>query len=232
MLAGKADCLKEYTVGTEVYGRSGDYDPTTDTIVRTEARRLRAKLKDYYADPSAEQRWRINLVAGSYVPVIEPVGVRHQGRHSQSVPARSVTTEPGPLSLCIVSFNGKGAEEEIRGLAEDLEEELTHELAQNRDLKVFRIFGDDRASTEDRLCYWTKSGVQYALRGSIRQSMGGPVAQMQLTTIEGMIVWSERFLCGSLTKATGEIASAVCKAFFPSSMRFDGSGLQMQMLRN
>ncbi len=232
LLAGKADCFKEYTVGTEVYGRSGDYDPTTDTIVRTEARRLRAKLKDYYADPSAEQRWRINLVAGSYVPVIEPVGDRHQGRHSQSVHARSVTTEPGPLSLAIVGFNGKGTEEDIRGLAEDLEEELTHELAQNRDLKVFRIFGDGRASTEDRLCYWTKSGVQYALRGSIRQSTGGPVAQMQLTTIEGMIVWSERFLCGSLTKATGEIASAVCKAFFPSSIRFDRSGLHMQMLRN
>jgi TolB-like protein len=233
LLEGKADCFKEYTVGTEVYGRSGDYDPTTDTIVRTEARRLRAKLKDYYSDPTSEQQLRINVVAGSYVPVIESAGhTQQQSRVSLNAHARSVTINPGPFSLAVICFNGKGLAQETQDLAEDLEEELTHELAQNRDLKVFRRFGDDQPASEDRLCYWTKSGVQFALRGSVRQSLEGTVAQLQLTTIEGMIVWSERFLYGSLAKVTDEIASAVCTAFFSSTLLVDRSGLGKPMLQN
>src|SRR6201992_769239 len=47
-LGGTTDLLKEYVIGTEVYDRKPPYHPSQDSIVRTEARRLRAKLKDYY----------------------------------------------------------------------------------------------------------------------------------------------------------------------------------------
>src|SRR5258708_38572149 len=47
-LAGEADMLKEYLIGTEVYERNSSYHPNEDSIVRSEARRLRAKLKEYY----------------------------------------------------------------------------------------------------------------------------------------------------------------------------------------
>ncbi|MDX6458890.1 MAG: hypothetical protein QOE55_2587, partial [Acidobacteriaceae bacterium] len=47
-LAGNTDVLKEYVIGTEVYDRKPPYHPSQDSIVRTEARRLRAKLKEYY----------------------------------------------------------------------------------------------------------------------------------------------------------------------------------------
>src|SRR5712672_4767367 len=47
-LAGEGDSLKEYVIGTEVYDRKPSYHPSQDSIVRTEARRLRAKLKEYY----------------------------------------------------------------------------------------------------------------------------------------------------------------------------------------
>src|SRR5712692_1492689 len=36
--------LKEYTIATEVFGRSGDFDARTDSVVRVQAKRLRAKL--------------------------------------------------------------------------------------------------------------------------------------------------------------------------------------------
>ena len=48
-LAGTGDQVKEYLVGVEVFDRKPDYDPRMDPIVRVEARRLRAKLKLYYA---------------------------------------------------------------------------------------------------------------------------------------------------------------------------------------
>src|ERR1700721_3538004 len=70
LLAGKADGFKEYTVGTEVDKRPASYDPTLDTIVRTEARRLRTKLRDYYSNFPEQHRVRITLASGSYGPVI------------------------------------------------------------------------------------------------------------------------------------------------------------------
>src|ERR1700726_859826 len=47
-LAGDADTLKEYLIGTEVYDRKPPYHPSVDSIVRSEARRLRNKLRQYY----------------------------------------------------------------------------------------------------------------------------------------------------------------------------------------
>src|SRR3954451_14681459 len=47
-LAGEADDLKEYTIATEVYGKSDTYDPSVNSLVRVEVSRLRNKLLDYY----------------------------------------------------------------------------------------------------------------------------------------------------------------------------------------
>ena len=60
--------LKEYTLGVEVFGRGGDFDPRQDTIVRVQARRLRERLVDYYALSGTADPVRIGLPTGHYVP--------------------------------------------------------------------------------------------------------------------------------------------------------------------
>src|SRR5262245_40064484 len=47
-IEGKAEELKEYAIGVEVFDRGESFDARTDTIVRVQARRLRSKLKEYY----------------------------------------------------------------------------------------------------------------------------------------------------------------------------------------
>src|SRR5215470_16685442 len=47
-LEGRGHELKETVIGVEVFGRKPDYNPKYDPVVRTEARRLRARLADYY----------------------------------------------------------------------------------------------------------------------------------------------------------------------------------------
>src|ERR1700756_282932 len=69
-LLGRADDLKEYVIGVEVFDRSGDYDPRVDPIVRVEARRLRAKLKAYYEGDGAADPVIIEFLSGSYAPRI------------------------------------------------------------------------------------------------------------------------------------------------------------------
>jgi tetratricopeptide (TPR) repeat protein len=67
-LDGKASEIKETVIATEVYGRSRDYDPKADSIVRVEASRLRQKLRSYYENEGKNSGLRFHLPSGSYVP--------------------------------------------------------------------------------------------------------------------------------------------------------------------
>lgn len=66
--SGEHEELKEKIVGIAVFGRSHDWDPKLDTIVRSEARRLRAKLEEYYNGAGKEDVLRLTVPKGSYVP--------------------------------------------------------------------------------------------------------------------------------------------------------------------
>jgi len=71
-LAGEAETLKEYVIGTEVYERNSSYHPSEDSIVRSEARRLRSKLKEYYDSVGKYDPVLIYYRPGSYVPAFRP----------------------------------------------------------------------------------------------------------------------------------------------------------------
>ena len=72
-VSGLGDQLKEYTVGAEALGRGESFDPRTDSIVRVEASRLRARLDLYYWSEGRMDPVRIVLPKGSYVPRFERV---------------------------------------------------------------------------------------------------------------------------------------------------------------
>jgi len=67
-LDGQGSTLKEHVLGSQLYGKGPEFDGAADPIVRVDARRLRDKLREYYAafplDPVL-----ISLPKGSYVPV-------------------------------------------------------------------------------------------------------------------------------------------------------------------
>jgi len=67
-LAGDAATLKERVLGVEVFGRAADYDTNQDPIVRATAAETRKKLAQYYQEAGRESEYRIDLVAGGYVP--------------------------------------------------------------------------------------------------------------------------------------------------------------------
>ena len=68
-LKGEAMHLKETTIGVAVFGRTPDYDPKVDTIVRSQAWRLRSKLKKYYSSEGVHDPVVIDIPIGHYVPV-------------------------------------------------------------------------------------------------------------------------------------------------------------------
>ena len=72
-LDGKDGDLKESVIAIEVFGRTPGYDSTKDSIVRTEAGRLRARLGEYYTDKGKGDALVIELPKGGYVPVLRPL---------------------------------------------------------------------------------------------------------------------------------------------------------------
>jgi adenylate cyclase len=66
-LSGRGDQLKESVIGVEVFGREPDYDPRQDSVVRTEAAKLRARLAKYYEKSAGPLI--IELPKGAYNPV-------------------------------------------------------------------------------------------------------------------------------------------------------------------
>jgi PAS domain S-box-containing protein len=67
-LRGESAHLKGYTIAVEALGRSGDFDPQRDPIVRVEAARLRRVIQHYYAGPGAKDLLVIDIPRGRYIP--------------------------------------------------------------------------------------------------------------------------------------------------------------------
>src|ERR1700737_1760844 len=79
-LTNSTDLLKERTLGVEMFGRTADYDTSSDPIVRVTAAEIRKRIAQYYQEPDHEGELRILLEAGSYVPLFQwPAGAHPRG---------------------------------------------------------------------------------------------------------------------------------------------------------
>lgn len=91
-LAGEAP-LKETVIGVQVFGRPPGYDSNLEPIVRVEARRLRAKLQEYYEREGAQDPVIINLPKGGYTPEFQ---IRVSEEPAVSAPDVTLVTEKPP----------------------------------------------------------------------------------------------------------------------------------------
>ncbi|HEY1343118.1 MAG TPA: tetratricopeptide repeat protein [Bryobacteraceae bacterium] len=70
-IEGKSDRIKEYTIAVEVFDKGREFDPQTDSTVRTEATKLRVRLGRYYQTDGAADPIVITIPKGAYVPLVE-----------------------------------------------------------------------------------------------------------------------------------------------------------------
>lgn len=104
--AGEADRLKGLSIAMDVFGKDGDFDASTDAVVRVQAGRLRELLEQYFANEGIAEPVRIAIPRGGYVPSYEPNAIRIGGdaksativqRADATVEAAAALTEdPGP----------------------------------------------------------------------------------------------------------------------------------------
>jgi TolB-like protein len=102
-LAGRDDELKESVIAMEVFGNR-DYDPKQDSIVRTEAGRLRARLAEYYVGPGSGEPLVFELPKGGYVPVFRKMEETPGPRKNPSRQASLLSL----LAVCAVALLAAG----------------------------------------------------------------------------------------------------------------------------
>ncbi len=68
---GESHQIKEYSIAVDAFGRSADFHPKEDPIVRVEASRLRKRLKEYYGSEGSHHSVQLTLPPGQYVPVFQ-----------------------------------------------------------------------------------------------------------------------------------------------------------------
>jgi TolB-like protein len=92
-LEGRDPELKESVIAVEIFGRSPDYNPRRDPIVRTEATRLRARLSQYYVSEGKDDALIIELPKGGYSPCF------HQTAPNPAIQPKPLDVENAPLRL-------------------------------------------------------------------------------------------------------------------------------------
>ena len=101
-LEGNRSALKESSIGVEVFDRKPGYDPKQDSIVRTEAAKLRTRLAQYYAGEGAGDPMVMELPKGGYVPAFRQIdnAANSVSKNTPRVPlSRAIVF--GCLALCL-----------------------------------------------------------------------------------------------------------------------------------
>jgi len=132
LIHGEGDSLKEYLLGTAVFDKDESFDPRTDPIVRVEAGRLRAKLKEYYASEGRDDPILIDLPKGSYVPVVRRKGAAIPEAAEAATPVGPNRWKAATISLALllaVVFFYWGAAEYRRGRIANPDVEPSRTLA-------------------------------------------------------------------------------------------------------
>ncbi len=129
LLADRLANLREIHLGVHIFGRAAaHFDPATDSTVRVEARRLRARLKRHYTDAGAKARVIIELPLGSYIPSLRWI----------AAPPPAEDDDPLRPVIVVLPIDGLGDTDHgnVAAWSDALTEEITDALARSTDVRV------------------------------------------------------------------------------------------------
>lgn len=209
-LAGRTN-VNEYSIGVDVFGRDESFDPRIDPIVRVDARRLRAKLREYYDGQGAEDPIEICLPLRTYIPVFCTRGGRC-AYEKPFTPLIEVSRERE--SIAVFPFATLSAHPEDAFFADGLTAELIHALAALNEWRV--VAGDPSTFGTQRPNLRESAGelnIDVAVWGTVRK-----VGSIFRVAVEVLTVPDHTVLASQMHEAPvdnvvamqTEIARAIC----------------------
>jgi TolB-like protein/tetratricopeptide (TPR) repeat protein len=193
-ISDRNEPLKEYIIGTEVYDRKPPYHPSQDSIVRTEARRLRAKLKEYYETEGKEDPIFIYFRPGNYVPVfrMKDADVSYQVVKNSD---DDLFIEGAGVPVAVIPFLDVSGQPLSSKYARGVTDELIHELMQSEGCRVVSAnsIAHLGAQSSDLPSLALKLGVQVVLEGTVREEGSQIRVTARIVNADGFQLWSQRF---------------------------------------
>ena len=220
-LNGRADELKEYLIGVEVFDRNAAYDPRVDPIVRVEARRLRSKLCSYYESLGASDALIIELPKGCYAPQF-----REKSSRENTEPASALEPAPPPApragAIAVLPFSNLSPEPDTEYFSDGLTEEIIHRLTKVDGLMVvaWRSAAKLKGQRYDVREIGRQLNVSAVLVGSVRGCPDRIRVTVQLIDASsGHYLWSETYdrSIEDLFAIQEEISTAIVKTL-PASL--------------
>ena len=186
-LEGRGDNLNELLLGMDVYDRDRKFDPRVDSIVRVDAGRLRAKLREFYASEGANSQIAIEIPKGSYKAVFTRL---------QDDSLRSHRLPVAIKALAVLPFTDLSPGGDPQFLGDAIVEELVHALSSIPGIRVVsRIsvlaLNNDRMDAQE---LGRRLGVEFFVEGSIRKVKHRIRIMVRLTDAgTGFHTWSKPY---------------------------------------
>jgi TolB-like protein len=194
VISGKDESLKEYVIGTEVYDRKPPYHPSQDSIVRTEARRLRSKLKEYYELEGKEDPVFIFFRPGSYAPVFRMKDSEPSSQVVVDSPRAELFIEGSGIAIAVMPFIDLSGQPLSGRYALGVTDELIHELMQSEGCRVVSASSIAHlgALASDVPALASRLGVQIVFEGTVRQDGNRLRVAARIVNADGFQLWSQR----------------------------------------
>lgn len=132
-LAGREKEIRGYTIATQVLGRAQSFDPSTDPIVSMHANKLRKALERYYFVAGTNDKVRIDIPKGSYVPVFVFQDVHEQYREISQKIYNPPESAQWP-QISIQPFRNLSGEHDIDVICSAICSEIVVEIGYSREI--------------------------------------------------------------------------------------------------
>jgi TolB-like protein len=170
-LEGRSNCLKEYTIATNVLNKPYGFKPQENGIVRIHAGRLRRAISQYYIRNGCTDKIRISIPKGNYVPVFENAPDQTQNRVSEEIRTVNMTgiTASRKVKVSVLPFRYNADQKIAKVLADGIGFQLTAGLqtVNNFSVVAFQMIQNLSEHVTDLKDLTTKIGAEYYLTGGI-----------------------------------------------------------------
>ena len=190
-LTGKAQEIKEYTIGLRVLSKDNDFNPQLDGIVRIHAGRLRRALKEYYYELGQMDPIWIEIPKGGYIPLFQSP---NRIENTTTKPKTSLARNRPVVAL--LPFRNISKDSSRDFFADGLGEQLSTELTRFPDLSVISYYSSRHVAgkTSDIKKAANLLGAKYIVTGSIQNDDNQIRASAQLISAEsGEQLWANSF---------------------------------------
>ncbi len=183
-LLGQPESISQKAIATEVFGRDGRFDPSTDPIVRIQAGRLRRSLERYYLKVGNGDPVFIEIPKGTYVPEFRERREKAPQAAKPETVTLSAPPSPGWPIVVIAPFRNLTGRDDQQYFAHGMTSELCLELSRYQDIAVVPV-PDESTEVAD---------ARFLITGELRRDESALTVSVGLTDLSmGALVWGERF---------------------------------------